>query len=146
MKIFTIGFTKKSAEAFFTLLDRPDVVRVVDIRLKPNSQLAGFARGANLPFLLRRIIGKDYVHVPALAPSPDMLRQYREDAADWPAYERDFLQLMKARQVENTVPVAIIDGGCLLCSEAHPSYCHRRLVAEYFAHRFNELTIEHLVA
>ena len=44
MKLFTIGFTKKSAERFFHLLSSVNVKRIVDIRLKNESQLAGFAK------------------------------------------------------------------------------------------------------
>ena len=42
VKLFTIGFTKKSAETFFSLLRESGVLRVLDIRLHNTSQLAGF--------------------------------------------------------------------------------------------------------
>lgn len=144
MKIFTIGFTKKNAEQFFALLDRPDLVRVVDIRLNNSSQLAGFTKSEDLRFFLRRIVGKDYVHMPDLAPSAAMLKTYRDDSGDWAGYERDFLALMTSRRVATTVPKNLIDGGCLLCSEATPEKCHRRLVAEHLASCWPYVDIEHL--
>ena len=97
MKIFTIGFTKKTAEQFFNLLDRPNLKRVVDIRLNNNSQLAGFAKSGDLRFFLQRIIGKEYVHLPQMAPSADMLTNYRNSKGSWADYERDFIALMKRR-------------------------------------------------
>ena len=50
MKIFTIGFTKKSAEQFFNLLKQPGLVRLVDARLNNVSQLAGFTKKDDLGF------------------------------------------------------------------------------------------------
>lgn len=145
MKIFTIGFTKKTAEQFFNLLDRPDIKRVVDIRLNNSSQLAGFTKSEDLRFFLRRVIGKDYAHLPQLAPTADILKAYRDGKEDWAGYERDFLALMKERRVEETVPKDFIDGGCLLCSEATPEHCHRRLVAEYLAKQWPDVRLHHLV-
>lgn len=145
MTIFTIGFTRKTAEQFFSLLDRPDLKRVLDIRLNNNSQLAGFTKSADLRFFLTRVVGKEYVHLPQLAPSADMLKNYRDGKGHWADYERDFLALMKQRRVEETVPMELLDGGCLLCSEATPEHCHRRLVAEYLAARWPDPGIEHLV-
>ena len=145
MKIFTIGFTKKTAEQFFILLDRPDLKRVVDIRLNNNSQLAGFAKSGDLRFFLQRVVGKAHVHLPQMAPSADMLTNFRNSKGGWAAYERDFIALMKQRRVEETVPMALLDGGCLLCSEATPEQCHRRLVAEYLVAKWPDVVVEHLV-
>ena len=70
MKLFTIGFTRKSAQKFFGLLSSSGVERVVDVRLNNVSQLAGFAKRDDLEYFLRRVCGIDYVHLPALAPRP----------------------------------------------------------------------------
>lgn len=145
MRLFTIGFTKKTAEQFFARLDRPDLLRVVDVRLKHGSQLAGFAKGDDLRFFLQKIIGKNYRHQPELAPTADMLRTYRNGKDGWAAYERDFLRLLKVRQVEAKLPAMLLDGDCLLCSEATPEHCHRRLVAEYFAAHWPDVEVTHLV-
>lgn len=145
MKIFTIGFTKKSAEQFFALLDREDIKRVVDIRLNNSSQLAGFSKGRDLGFFLQRILGKGYVHLPQLAPSAQMLKTYRDETSNWSGYEKDFIALIQARRVEDTVPMDLLDGGCLLCSEATPEHCHRRLVAEYFERHLPGAEVCHLV-
>jgi uncharacterized protein (DUF488 family) len=145
MKIFTIGFTRKTAAQFFQLLDRPDIARVLDIRLNNRSQLAGFAKGEDLRFFLRRVVDKDYAYLPQLAPTADMLKAYRDDKGDWATYEREFLVLMAQRRVEERLSTELLDGGCLLCSEATPEHCHRRLVAKYLAARWSEVQICHLV-
>ena len=104
MRIFTIGFTRKSAETFFSKLRASGAGRVVDVRLNNVSQLAGFAKRSDLPYFLREICGMDYVHVPALAPTQEMLDGYKKNKGDWSVYERGFLELMRDREIERTVP------------------------------------------
>lgn len=132
MTLFTIGFTKKSAEDFFTRLARPGLKRILDVRLNNSSQLAGFAKKADLEYFLRAICNVDYVQVPELAPTQELLDSYKKAKGGWENYAESFLRLMRERRVESTVPKQILDGGCLLCSEDKPEHCHRRLVAEYF--------------
>jgi uncharacterized protein (DUF488 family) len=144
MKVFTIGFTKKNAEQFFGRLKQPGLVRLVDARLNNVSQLAGFTKKDDLRFFLRQISNIDYLHMPELAPSQDILDDYKKNGGDWATYERKFLALMEKRRVEDKVSKDIINGGCLLCSEPTPEHCHRRLVAEYLKSRWGDLEIAHL--
>lgn len=138
MRIFTIGFTKKSAETFFSKVRASGARRVVDVRLNNVSQLAGFAKRSDLQYFLREICGMDYVHVPALAPTQQMLDGYKKNKGDWSVYERGFLELMRGREIERTVPRDIISEGCLLCSEDTPHQCHRRLARLYHPRRAKE--------
>ena len=48
------------------------------------------------------------------------------------------------RKIEEKVPKELIAGACLLCSEATPEHCHRRLVVEYLKSRWGDLEIVHL--
>lgn len=144
IKLFTIGFTKKSAETFFTKLQRAGVKRVVDVRLNNNSQLAGFSKRDDLAYFLRSIGGIDYVHLLDLAPTQELLDRYKKVDRDWPAYERDFQKLIADRKIEQTISPNLLDGGCLLCSEDRPHHCHRRVVAEYLRDRWESVEIEHL--
>ena len=144
MKIFTIGFTKKSAESFFTKLQRAGVKRLVDVRLNNVSQLAGFAKQNDLRYFTKAICNIDYVHLPDLAPTKDILNTYKNNKGDWKVYEHNFLELMKIRRIEDKVPRELLDGGCLLCSEDDPHHCHRRLVAEYIKEKWGEVEIEHI--
>ncbi len=144
MKLFTIGFTKKSAERFFDLLASSGAKRVVDVRLNNVSQLAGFAKRDDLKYFLRRVCGIDYVHLPDLAPTRELLADYRKNRIDWDTYERQFLDLMRARRIEDSIPREVIHGGCLLCSEDKPHHCHRRLVAQYLDEHWGGIEVRHL--
>ena len=144
MKLFTIGFTKKSAETFFTILKTAGAARLVDVRLNNVSQLAGFTKRDDLRYFTKAICGIDYVHLPVLAPTQDILDAFKKHKGDWGLYERQFLDLMRARQIERQVAPELMDRACLLCSEETPEHCHRRLVAEYLRHHWGEVEIEHL--
>lgn len=144
MKIHTIGFTKKSADRFFGLLRTSGAKRVVDVRLNNVSQLAGFAKRGDLAYFLAEICGMEYVHLPELAPTKEMMDDYKKRREDWQTYETRFLDLMQKRQIERTVPEDIIKDGCLLCSEDKPHHCHRRLVAEYLHDHWSGIDINHL--
>lgn len=144
MKVSTIGFTRTTAEHFFTRLQKAGVKKVVDVRLNNVSQLAGFAKKDDLRYFLKAICGIDYEHRPELAPTQDILDGYKKDGGDWDEYERKFLALMAARRVEETVPPEALDNACLLCSEDKPRHCHRRLVAEYLRGKWGEIEIAHL--
>jgi uncharacterized protein (DUF488 family) len=144
IELFTIGFTKKSAERFFTLLCEAGVERVIDARLNNVSQLAGFAKRDDLRFFLKAICGIDYVHLPELAPTKEILEEFRSSNEDWPTYEREFLKLIASRQVEKRIARNLLHHGCLLCSEEAPDHCHRRIVAEYLRDKWGKLDITHL--
>lgn len=143
MRLFTIGFTKKTAETFFTKIGKAGVRRLVDVRLNNVSQLAGFTKKDDLRYFTRSICGIDYVHLPQLAPTPDILKEYKKSGGAWSEYERKFLELISRRQIEN-IAKDQLDGGCLLCSEDKPHHCHRRLVAEYLRSRWEDVEIIHL--
>lgn len=145
MNIFTIGFTKKSAEVFFTRLSEAGVKRLIDVRLKNVSQLAGFAKRDDLRYFAKAICAIDYVHLPELAPTAGILDPYKKAKhGDWQLYERQFLDLMRERHIESTTPRETLDGGCLLCSEETADHCHRRLVAEYLKEHWPDVEIEHI--
>ena len=144
MTLTTIGFTKKPARRFFGLLRESGVKRVVDVRLNNWSQLSGFAKQEDLAWFLREICGIEYVHVPSLAPTQELLSDYRKKRIDWDGYEVRFLDLMHERKVEEIISPEILDTGCLLCSEHLPHRCHRRLVAEYLNDHWGGVQIKHL--
>jgi len=144
MRIFTIGFTKKPAEVFFSKLSNSGAKRVVDVRLNNVSQLAGFAKKNDLKYFLREICDMDYLHVPSLAPTQEMLDDYKKKTKDWSAYETQFLDLMALRKVEQSVSREQIADACLLCSEDKADRCHRRLVAEYLKQHWGDVEIIHI--
>ena len=144
-KLFTIGFTQKSAEEFFAKLKDAGVKRIIDIRLNNVSQLAGFAKKDDLRYFLQAICGINYVHKLEFAPTKEILETYRKQKGKWSAYETQFNNLMTARKIQDGVTRDLLDGACLLCSENEPNHCHRRLVAEYLKKYWTDLEIVHLM-
>jgi uncharacterized protein (DUF488 family) len=145
MKLYTIGFTQKSAERFFGLLAEHGVEQVVDIRLKPGGQLSGFAKQDDLAWFLDRLNSASYVHLPELAPSAEIRDDYRRDH-DWERYVPRFEALMDARGIPDTLDPALFTErvSCLLCSEPTAERCHRRLVAERLARVWPAVEVVHL--
>ena len=146
INLYTIGFTKKKAEYFFSKLKQSGVKRVLDVRLNNVSQLAGFAKKDDLVYFLKQLGGVEYIHLTDLAPTQKMLDDYKKYKGDWAVYEEQFLELMAQRRIEKHISKEIVDDGCLLCSEDKPHHCHRRLVAEYLQKEWsNEIRVTHLV-
>ncbi|MXX31087.1 MAG: DUF488 domain-containing protein [Chloroflexi bacterium] len=149
MKLYTIGFTKKSASEFFDELLRPSgAKRVIDVRLRPSSQLAGFAKvsksGGDFEFLLDRLCDMDYVHTPLLAPSDELFTSYRGGDITWDEYAERYLELLAVREVARVLDRALFADALLLCSEDTPERCHRRLAAEHLQQHWGDIEIIHL--
>jgi uncharacterized protein (DUF488 family) len=144
MKLFTIGFTQKSAEEFFTRLKKAGVRRVVDIRLNNTSQIAGFAKARDLEYFLRAINGINYLHLPDFAPTQEILDDLKKKKGTWIEFESNFKDLMADRKIDETAIETLCENDCLLCSEPTAEYCHRRLVAEYLQERLGNIEVIHL--
>lgn len=127
------------------MLIKAGVKKLVDARLNNSSQLAAFAKKDDLKYFLRALGNIDYIHLPILAPTEDILTEYKKNKGDWQLYEKKFLALMEERRIENAVNPLDFDGACLLCSEHLPNQCHRRLVAEYLKNKWGNVEIIHLV-
>jgi uncharacterized protein (DUF488 family) len=146
MEIYSIGFTQSSAAQFFGTLKQAGIHRLLDVRLNNTSQLAAFAKRDDLAFFLREICGAEYEHEPLLAPTQEMLDSYKKGKGDWVVYEREFLSLMRQRQIESALSPEPFRAAptALLCSEKTAEHCHRRLVLEYLQQAWGDITITHL--
>ena len=146
MFLYTIGFTKKSAEKFFTLIKENGIELLIDIRLYNNTQLAGFAKGRDLPYFLRELCDCDYEHCLNYAPTKELLDNYRNKIITWQDYTREFANIMANNDAVNDFLKRFgnRDSVCLLCTEATPEQCHRRLLAEAIALRDPSIQIIHL--
>lgn len=145
MKIYTIGFTQKSAEKFFGLLKENNIKTLLDVRLNNVSQLAGFAKGRDLEYFLKEILGATYIHDLEFAPTKEILDNYKKKIITWDDYEKQYNRLLDNRNVKQRVIKKYgneFDGVCLLCSEVEASKCHRRLAAEYIQEVINDEDIE----
>jgi len=145
MEIYTIGFTQKSARQFFDLLKANGIRRVIDIRLSNSGQLAGFTKSADLAYFLGEICDAEYVHEPQLAPTKELLSNYRNDRCSWTDYEHIFNALLAERSIATALSPTLFDiPAVMLCSEPTAEQCHRRLVAEYLQRHWDDVTIHHL--
>ena len=145
MTIYTIGFTKKSAREFFEKLSSARIARLIDVRLNNVSQLAGFTKRDDLHFFCESILKVEYLHLPELAPTQEMLDAFKKNHGDWAAYEAQFLSLLAERKPEQALKREVLEHGCLLCSEPTPEHCHRRLVAERLRDKWSDVQIEHIL-
>lgn len=143
MKLYTIGFTKKPARRFFELLSGAGVKRVVDVRLNNSSQLAGFAKRDDLSYFLEAVAGIGYIHLPELAPTPDIINEYKKNKGSWEAYEKKYLALIKSLDIIELTE-KFRSGDCLLCSEETADRCHRRLLGDYLQQKIKGLELYHL--
>jgi uncharacterized protein (DUF488 family) len=145
MEIYTIGFTKKSAEEFFGILKQTGIKRLIDVRLHNQSQLAGFAKQHDLKYFLWELCGVEYQHEPRLAPTEDILEDYRHKRIGWEEYRQRFLKLLADRNVTEFLPRQFFETPTvLLCSEPQADYCHRRLVAAYLQRVWGDVVIRDL--
>ena len=145
-KIFTIGFTRKTAEEFFETLKDNGVTKIIDVRLNNTSQLLGFTKSYDLEYLLREIMGAEYFHDRKFVPTEKIFACYKKNIIGWDDYELEFAELMKYRDIDTYIADNYSDAEniCLLCSEVSPEYCHRRLVAEKIRDVLGDVEIVHL--
>ncbi|PWR23313.1 DUF488 family protein [Zavarzinia compransoris] len=146
IEVATIGFTQSSAEHFFGRLKQAGVRTVLDVRLHNTSQLAGFAKADDLAYFLNTILGIGYAHEPLLAPTEEVMQALKgAKKGDWGRQQDRFMALMAERGIETRLDPARFDGACLLCSEAAPHQCHRRLVCDYLNGKWGgRLRVRHL--
>lgn len=145
MEIYSIGFTQKSAGEFFETLKAHGIERLLDVRLNNTSQLAGFAKQADLAYFLKEICGAVYEHEPLLAPTQEILDAYKKKKGDWQVYTEEFLMLMRSRKIEAAISKqSFAKKTVLLCSEPTAEHCHRRLVLEYLKDQWGDIIIHHL--
>lgn len=146
-KIYTIGFTKKSAQSFFNTLKSNNVDILVDIRLNNTSQLSGFAKFPDIQYFLNEICNIKYIYDGTFSPTETLLKGYRKKSVTWEAYEENFEEIMISRDIEKHINENYLSLStkniCLLCSEATAEKCHRRLVALHFSELL-KLSIIHL--
>ena len=143
MKLFTIGFSKKSAEEFFTLLTKNRIKKLIDIRLNNKSQLAGFTNAKHLPYFLK-LHNIEYEYKPELAPTKELLDGYKKKQISWQEYEKIYNKILLDRNILNFIKKDELNNSVFLCSEPTPTHCHRRLLAEYIAKHFDNVEIKHL--
>ena len=146
MEICTIGTSGITAERFFRALSDAQVSLLIDTRLHPNSQLAGYAKQDSLVYFLDKILGIGYKHEPMLAPTDEKLKEYRAKNISWDTYAEGYLSKLTESNLKDKLNIGEWGSNpVLLCSETTPDFCHRRLAAEYLKEYFPDIkSINHL--
>ena len=144
MKLFTIGFTGKSAEKFFNLLVESKVTKLIDIRINRTSQLAGFTKEQDLRFFLPNLVGLDYLVREDLAPTKELLAAYRNQGISWAEFSQKYRNLMHSRKVFESLTPEVFGNSVLLCSESDPDMCHRTLLANELSILFPSIKVHNL--
>jgi len=144
--ITTIGFSKKSLQAFTELLLREKVTYLVDTRLNNTSQLSGFAKRDDLKYIMENFLGIKYVHRTDLAPTQDILSDFKAKKITWDDYTKRYLSLLESREIENKIDDFFESGEvpCFLCSEHKPHHCHRSLLVDYIKQFRPNVKVTHL--
>lgn len=145
MKIYTIGFTRKSASEFFELLKAESIEQLIDVRLNNTSQLAGFSKCHDLEYFLKTICRASYRHELLLAPTQELLDEYKKSHGGWENYQKQFASLLSSRSVEKKISKALFEvRTVLLCSEVEAEHCHRKVVVDYLASKWGNVQAHHL--
>ena len=117
MKLYTIGFTKHTAEEFFEKLKSAGVKQVIDIRINKTSQLAAFAKGSDLPYLLNKTVGIGYISKTELAPTKELLKSYRSKTITWEEFAAKYQNQITESKAISGLNKNDFANSCLLCSE-----------------------------
>lgn len=142
--LFTIGYTKKSAEKFFGIISENKIEIVADVRLYNSTQLAGFSKSADLKYLLEKICGCDYIALKQLAPNPSLFENYKNGKTSWNEYEKIYNKFLDTRANLDFFYAFKNKRICILCAESTPERCHRRLIAEKISKTYDDVNIKHL--
>lgn len=143
IKLYTIGFTKKTAREFFRLLKENNVEKIVDVRLNNTSQLAGFAKYKDLEYLCE-LNNIEYIHEKQFAPTENLLKSYKKKLVNWNQYTDMYIKTLDSRGFRDMKGINMYNNSCFLCSEFKPNFCHRRLLVEYLASIEDNIIIKHL--
>jgi len=145
MQIFTIGYEGKSSHEFFELIKSNSIDCLVDIRIYPNSDDAGFASQRDLPYLLKEVANCEYRYMKNLAPTEFILNDYHREP-DYETYIKRFTKLMDERDIPTSLDRAFFKNNtcCLLCFEASYLNCHRTLIAKRMQTIWEDLEIINL--
>lgn len=143
-KLFTIGFTQKTAAQFFELLKVNSIQKLVDTRLNNSGQLAGFSKKDDLQYFCKELLGTEYFHWEESAPTRDILDAYKKKIISWHEYAKEYEALLYKRRIESQIDTVLGERiTCLLCSEAKPHHCHRSILANYISNATGKLTSVH---
>jgi uncharacterized protein (DUF488 family) len=132
-RIFTIGYEQATQAQVIGALKAAGVKLVIDVRAVAASRRAGFSKGVLSASLKDE--GLDYIHLKALG-TPKAGRE-----AARAGRTAEMHQIYEAHLAEPEAVVALVDAAeladkrpsALLCYEADPAQCHRRILTDRLA-------------
>ncbi|MFC6602082.1 DUF488 family protein [Ectobacillus funiculus] len=91
-------------------------------------------------------MGIRYIHRLDLAPTQDILSDFKAKKIDWDMYAKRYLSLLRERKIEQKINELIGENQtiCFLCSEDKPHHCHRSLLVQYIKEHRKEVEVLHL--
>lgn len=134
-KILTLGYSNLDQREFLNVLQENSVEFVVDVRLSPYSRKHGFSKAILAESLADHRI--DYQWLPQLG-VPKFMRDELAETGDWAEFESRYREILDA-QSDTLWQLAFRARQkvtCLICLEADPLECHRRIVADELRGRY----------
>ena len=146
--LYTIGFTKKTAEQFYNLIRNNGITTIIDVRLNNTSQLASFSKYPDIVFFLHEICNCKYISERFFSPEEKTLKDYKNNAITWEEYVIQFNETLERRCIKDFISrnyskIVQNEKICFLCSEDLPNMCHRKIIADIFAELF-DMKVNHL--
>ena len=129
-KLWTIGYERLLPAQLVAELEAAGVRRVLDVRFRPQSRRPGMSK-TRLGELLGDH-GTAYEHRKTLGTPPDIRWFYKHDrTAEGAPKFREHVETTAAHELDDLA--AELDDGprtALMCLEADPAICHRRMLTE----------------
>tara|TARA_X000001036_G_C20687220_1_gene808086 strand:+ start:2804 stop:3244 length:441 start_codon:yes stop_codon:yes gene_type:complete len=145
MEVYTAGFAKWLAKDFFNILEKYNIDKLIDIRLRPNSQLSGFTRQVNFSYFLKKLSNVNYEHRTELAPTKELLHKRRNENLTWEEFESQYINQLTSDILENYLVEISKENIIFLCSETEPNFCHRQILTNELLKIDSSLNIIHLM-
>jgi uncharacterized protein (DUF488 family) len=140
-RIWTIGYERLRPEALVAELEAAGVRRVIDVRYRPQSRRPGMSKtrlGERLAD--HRIV---YEHRRALGTPADLRWLFKNKRVDeGRAAFREHVEATAAADLDAlAAELAGAPPTALLCLEADPAVCHRRVLVEQLRRRLDDLEV-----
>ncbi len=142
-KLFTVGYEALPPEQLVAELKAAGVRRLLDVRFRPQSRRAGMSKTRLGEFLFAH--GIIYEHRRSLGTPPDIRVHFH--AGRTARGREEFAAYVEQTAGEELDALAdeIATGAApptaLMCLEAEPAECHRRVVAEALVERRPEIEV-----
>jgi uncharacterized protein (DUF488 family) len=139
--LWTIGYERLLPPELVAELEAAGVQRVLDVRFRPQSRRPGMSKTRLAALLADHDIA--YEHRKALGTPPDLRHLFHAGrAAEAASAYREHVERTAPEVLDALVAeLEQAPATALLCLEADPAGCHRRVVAEAVRERRPELTV-----